>query len=742
MKSVHSLRASLLNASALILLVPALSAAAGETRAEKDLQRAVLSLLEGMKGAEYRVERSTMAKIVALAPRVVPVLIDLLDDPGEEHRENICAALWQIGDRRAVPRLLEILRDHAEHDRDWVARALCRMGDRQLVDELIGVLKDPDPDVRMTVGLDLLDLGDVRGRLPIDDMLREPNGIHRFCIITTLMDSQDPKYVPTWIAYCRLRDVNMSYHAANALGEMKERSAEDALRELWDEDLPMSLQLCGAFNLVRVVDDAEAFAFLLEAAEKGDSEAVREAVTCLGRIGDRKAVPALLAVLKKGGWRCRPEAARALGRIGDPSALPALRKALVEKGGDPDSLRIWAAFAMAKISGDEGAMKCLADAARDLGTNQQALDALLDVARPEELPAVLKAMEDDNSSTRKMAAKVIERIGGKKSVAPLIACLKDDCWDVRVIAARALRKITGRSFGENHGDWVAWRDEGGPRHGGDEGEEENAKPPGRERERANGKREAVDLPGPSEEARELIPRLNDKEFWVRNGALQSLRRIADKGTVSILIRHMQIETAWANRCQCAGALREIGDKRAVPQLIWSLEHDESLVVEHVAHALAKIKDPESPAALLDVVDRTERNNVKIWGLYALYRITGDWEFYDRFLGFVDTDGHYEQKAVLEALGWIGDDTAVKTLAESILQNKKYEKWKIRIIYVLSWTDNMKAVPYLLELLKDDVPKIRDRANRSLKRITKMDFGPDHKKWEAWYRKHEEDSKKN
>ncbi len=58
--------------------------------------------------------------------------------------------------------------------------------------------------------------------------------------------------------------------------------------------------------------------------------------------------------------------------------------------------------------------------------------------------------------SRKAAARALGETWDKRAVAPLIKALGDEKWNVRKVAAKALERITGQSFGEDQERWQKW----------------------------------------------------------------------------------------------------------------------------------------------------------------------------------------------------------------------------------------------------------------------------------------------
>ncbi|PKL47656.1 MAG: hypothetical protein CVV42_12225 [Candidatus Riflebacteria bacterium HGW-Riflebacteria-2] len=71
-------------------------------------------------------------------------LIERLQNPDAQHKEEIVRVLGEIGDPMAARPLMELLHDEDRMVRYYSARALFKMGGRDVVQSLCGLLNDPD----------------------------------------------------------------------------------------------------------------------------------------------------------------------------------------------------------------------------------------------------------------------------------------------------------------------------------------------------------------------------------------------------------------------------------------------------------------------------------------------------------------------------------------------------------------------------------------------------------------------
>ena len=321
-------------------------------------------------------------------PRAVEPLIAALRDGDGFMRGTAIPALGEIG-APAVEPLIAALQDKNKEVRWTAAQVLGRIGDARAVEPLIAALKEECNDVRWNAARALGQIGDARAVQPLTAALKDEWPLVRQTAAEALGQIGDPRAVEPLTAVLQDEESQVRQAAAEALDRLgwEPGPAETAgwywmAKRDWDK--------CVAWGALGVE-------LLIAALKDRNSEVRRDAIQALGEIG-APAVTPLIAALKDKREYVRQAAAEALGRIGDARAVEPLSAALKD-----------VPYAAA-----------------------QALDCL-----------GWKPGQDENAGWYWMAKHDWKKCVtlGALAVEPLIAALKDEDWNVRRAAARALVSI-------------------------------------------------------------------------------------------------------------------------------------------------------------------------------------------------------------------------------------------------------------------------------------------------------------
>jgi len=136
--------------------------------------------LEALKSSDTSIRREAVTAMQRMGPlpaRVVPVLVEALQDESQYVRAGICYVLGTIGQEAlsCVPRLILALEDEKWIVRNSAVAALGMIGDKRAIEPLIASLKDRQPMVRQSAADALGRLGDERALEPLTTALKDYN---------------------------------------------------------------------------------------------------------------------------------------------------------------------------------------------------------------------------------------------------------------------------------------------------------------------------------------------------------------------------------------------------------------------------------------------------------------------------------------------------------------------------------------------------------------------------------------
>ncbi|MGI6502487.1 MAG: HEAT repeat domain-containing protein [Candidatus Methanoculleus thermohydrogenotrophicum] len=453
---------------------------------------AVDGLIRALREEDPDIQAAAASILGEMRTTAVAPLIDALDDENRFVRLVAARNLGKIGNEQAIEALIESL--HREPDsevRATVAEALGYMGGRQVIEPLTLAMQDRDEEVKIAAARSLGYIGDrraveslIRGLSDVDDRVRhaalealkDPGG-HGAGITwparsVQRMKSSGPGLPKRWKRQAGSRgpdeELALYLMALDRWAEV-ERVGEGALPALTGALSDPSIEVrANAVKIIARIGGEESRAPLVEAALRDDTPVVRlRAERALVDMGEA-AIPALTGALSDPSIEVRADAVRIIARIGGeesraPLVEAALRddapmvrqraeRALVDMGeaaipaltgalSDPSiEVRADAVRIIARIGGEESRAPLVEAALRDDApmVRQRAERALVDM-REAAIPALTGALSDPSIEVRADAVRIIARIGGEESRAPLVeAALRDDAPMVRQRAERAL----------------------------------------------------------------------------------------------------------------------------------------------------------------------------------------------------------------------------------------------------------------------------------------------------------------
>lgn len=197
----------------------------------------------------------------------------------------------------------------------------------------------------------------------------------------------------------------------------------------------------------------------LISALKDEKAVVRqEAARALKEIKDPRAVEPLIVTLKDRYFSARKDAAEALGELKDTRAVEHLITSLLQD--ESDHVREAAATALGKIE-DTTSVNPLISALNDKHyfVQVRAAKALGQIKDTRAVEPLIKALGDANTELRSNITLALSEYNDARTVEYLINILSSTKkWRIRLGTTEALRKITGKYFGDKPADGKKWNE--------------------------------------------------------------------------------------------------------------------------------------------------------------------------------------------------------------------------------------------------------------------------------------------
>jgi len=175
----------------------------------------------------------------------------------------------------------------------------------------------------------------------------------------------------------------------------------------------------------------------------------------------------------------------------------------------------------------------------------------------------------------------------------------------------------------------------------------------------------------------LATKTSHQMATIRSHAIEAIGQLGESKGVRYLVKGLTDENIGV-RIQSAIALRKMGDKRAADSLVQALNDPDEDVVEHVLGALGACGEKSVVPHVLPLLE-SANDEICI--------------------------------AAAEALGRLGDEGAVPRLCELLAKFAEAENKAVRlkVLDALRRLKHPEAVPYMVDLLADPLPEIRERA---------------------------------
>jgi len=359
--------------------------------------------------------------------RVVPGLVDSLNNKDRNLRGHAAAALIELGEEKlltelaetAVPALNSVLEYRGWQTRSRAEKILIDIGPAA-VSDLIEAFEDRRNNARIDIARILGKIGDNRAVPPLLNAIWENDKELRKWVASSLGQIKDPSAVP---------------HLVRVLGN-PEASLDLRSRVIVTGELDLQLLVLGALGEIGHVSAVPAIVPWLKA---NDEDVRIRAAKALGMIGDPSAIPALIEVLKGDDLKLHSTAAEAMGSIGGEEAVIALTEAMSTKD---INLRMRIVSALGETR-SRSAGSVLLDLVNEgeVEIRRIAVLALGRLGDRSQLPNLLTALQDNNPLVRRAAAIALGELKDDRAVPALIEVLKTAPSAIQMEAAYSLGKI-------------------------------------------------------------------------------------------------------------------------------------------------------------------------------------------------------------------------------------------------------------------------------------------------------------
>ena len=423
-------------------------------------------------------------------------------------------------EQRDVKNLIAALKSEKWLIRGKAVLALGEIKDQRAVLPLIAALKDEDGSVRSAAAEALGEIKDRRAVEPLIVTLEDKNWAVGMSAATALGKIKDPRAVEPLILALRHKDSRYREYAASALREIdpnwqKSEEAKRAVPEfisaLIDKDPDIREYATSTLTEIdpnwQESEEAEqAVPEFISALKDNDPAVQAGAAEALGIIADPRAVEPLIVTLKDENWAVGMSAAKALGKIKDPRAVEPLvnelwvmesvQELIASATKNPPSVgslvgrETWrarqkVAWALGQIK-DPRAVEPLITALKvdlNIGVQQEAAEALGNIGKKawEAIPILIDSLNkfakadvrvDSLDSSLQQGAVGLAVGSGDQWTGGFLEFSDGSTgfWDpksnkVYVVppnlkkenaAAKALRMITGKDFGQDQEKWHSW----------------------------------------------------------------------------------------------------------------------------------------------------------------------------------------------------------------------------------------------------------------------------------------------
>lgn len=610
----------------------------------------------------------------------IPTLVSLLQDDNHEVVMDAVEALGYLYDATSVPFLIETLGHRKGVVRNITAETLRWIGQLALPD-LIHAVHHKRVTVRQHAVTVLQEFSEEMATQALIIASYDDNVNVKIKALDALEDRREPAVFKRFVE--ALLD-------KTTIKRDKETVAERAARALEKQGTPESERVLAYWRTQRAQMPPDGEASLPEVDSESPATIAKDRLTKLSTSSERTIPANLQAGLRSSDVTERQQAVQSLVHLDEALATPILRKALRDSY---PQVRLIAVKCLARYTAPD-ALKGLVwslsdDVARIVDTAALALQQNGKAV----LPELMTAIDSPKTYTRQVVIKILGELGEPIAIPVLKAKLDDH--EVSLVGEKAISDwayLALKSIGTPEADkiadaWLAKKQATVP---------------------SLVKQKQSDLP--LDRLPELIKSIEESGWGKREESAKELYKYiqAIKGTEFPEVR-IQLTAMLDNNesvvC-CAGleALAWLGDKKAIPAMLNSLE-DESWTVRIAAiRSLIEIGDSQAAASILDLV-LDKHNLVKEAALEAI-GILGDTSIIRPLVKALESTDSFLRLAAIQALDRLHHPDVVIPLAQSLRDPDKNVRWAA--VNALRKHNDERAVRYLnLSLYDEESPHWED-----------------------------------
>lgn len=226
----------------------------------------------------------------------------------------------------------------------------------------------------------------------------------------------------------------------------------------------------------------------------------------------------------------------------------------------------------------------------------------------------------------------------------------------------------------------------------------------------------------------IIEAMHDEDAGVRSIACNAIGQMKYEKAVPLLQKALE-DDSEAVRQSAAFALCNIGDIRAIPDLINASTNMESFVSAQVLKKINEMRFNGSNAEIL--IDAIKHKNVTV-RLFAINKL-GEINAKAYLNNFIEALEDKNEDVRYLAASWIlriNDASTVPAFIKALKDSDNYVRWiSVKALGILG---NKSAIPALIDMLKDESIGVCITAGESLSKLAGENFGTDDAKWRAWW----------